>query len=124
LEDPVDFLPITRVVGARRAVDLARAAAKVRHGIGQPLLARPARKCARVMTMRGALKAVEQHEQGLRTRCILEVDVDEIAVRRVPALASIARRYVSHAASDKGRPDRLRVAAWQPERSAIVVHDT
>ena len=93
LQHPADLLEITRVVGARRQVQRARTAAEVRHGIGPAQPRSTVREGPRVVARRRAFEPVEQHQQ----RCagigrIDKVDIDEVAVRRVPAFAPVGGR--------------------------------
>ena len=50
------------------------------------------------------------------------VDVDKIAVRRVPSLAPVSRVRAEEALGVQRRPDRLQVAAGQPPRRLVIAH--
>ncbi len=120
LEQPADLGVVARVVGARRQVGLARAAAKMRHRVGPAGAARPVGEGQRIAAARGALEPVQQHQQ--RRACIggvEEVDVDEIAVGGGPALAPVVQGGAGVRAAQQRRPDRLQVAAGQPRRRAV-----
>ena len=62
------------------------------------------------MALRTAFEAVEENEQGRIWRPVEMIDIDEIAIRRFPALAAQFER----ARLDQQRPDGLRMAAGQP----------
>ena len=124
-QDPADLLVVAGVVGTWRAVDLTTAAAKVRHGIGQALLAREVGKGFGIVAARAAFQAVEQHKQalsGLGRRSVgcQPVDVDEIAVRAVPAFASVLGSRTMHAPRVEGWPDGLKMAPREPGRRAVL----
>ena len=122
-QHPADLLEVAGVVGARRPVELAGAAAEMRQRAGPAQLLGALGKGLRVVARRGALQAVEDHQQRrLRARRrvlarLQPVDVDEVAVRRGPALTrpdgGAARRM---AAREQRRPDRLQLPAGQPGR--------
>ena len=119
LQDPADLLEVARVVGARAAVELARAAAEMRHRHLPAGALRPPCKGLGVMASRRTFQAVEQHQQWRASgRAFVQVvDVDEVVVGRGPALAAPVRRGgggLGCVARQLGRPDRLRVAAGQP----------
>ena len=119
LQHPIDLGAVARVIGARQAIGLAAATAKM-HDQALPAVA-PAsvHHEARVMRTRIALESVEQHQhrRAGRDRRGGEVDVDEIAVRRVPALAPV--RHLRHRQHAR-RHDGLGVRPRQPPGRAIV----
>jgi hypothetical protein len=113
-QHPVPLFRVARVIRAQQQVRFAGAAAEVHDQRAPAAIGEVAHRRARVMAARVALEAVEEREQrgvlrpGLRLR---EVDIDEVAVGRRPALAAVGDRRQRHEA---GRPDRLQVAAAQP----------
>ena len=126
LQQPVDLGPVARVVGTRRAVQLARAAAKVRHGKTQPVRARPTGKRLGVVAARRAFQAVEQHQQRpgrlIVVRRLQPIHIDKVAVGRVPALAPPGDGRAHHAPRVQRRPDGLQLAAGQPGGGAVGNH--
>ncbi len=125
-QDPLHLFVVARVIGPRRQVELAGAAAEMRHGVGPALRACETRERLRVAALRGALEAVEQDQQrpdgglGRRAgRIDQEVDVDEILVGRGPALAVERGRLAHDRAGEQGWPDRLQMSARQPPRGAV-----
>jgi hypothetical protein len=115
-EHPADFLVVARVVGARREVDLARAAAKVRHREAPATACRLGRERLRVVARRRAFEAMKENQQRRCAVVALPVDVDEVAVGRRPA-GSLERRLRRR---QKRGVDRLQVAAGQPPGCGIV----
>src|SRR5687767_1295778 len=98
------------MISTRLAVGLARAAAKVRDGDAPAILRRMPGDGARVVAVGASLEAVEQRDAPRRSRFAGEIDVDEVAVGRVPAFA-LERE-------PRRRPqrgvNRLQVAAREP----------
>ncbi len=99
-QDPVDLLMVPRVVGARRKIDFSATAAEMRHDKGHSQRTRAMAEGLGVMAARGAFKAMEQNQQGpfrrrwrqpVRRQRLAKIQVDEIAVRGVPALAPVLR---------------------------------
>ena len=88
-QHPADLFEIPGVIGARRQVQLARAAAEMRQGKGPAARARNAGKGPDIVALRAAFEAVEKHQQRriVGMRSIEPLHVDEVAVRRRPALA-------------------------------------
>ena len=116
-QDPVDFLAVAGVIGPRLAVRLAGAAAPVRHRQPPSARERVRGERARVVAVGAAFEAVEQHQQARGSPLAGEVDVDEIAVRRFPALAlqcDTGRRM-------QRRVDGLQVPARQPPGGRVAV---
>src|SRR5438552_701387 len=114
-KDPADLLRIARVIGPRQSVRFARATAKVRHGAAPGLLPELARKCTSVMAARAALEALKQHnERSIGWTC-QTVDIDEIAVRRVPAFSLPTRLGTA----DQHAVQGLQVCAVQPPGSSV-----
>ena len=114
------------MVGARRAVDLAAAAAKVRHHKVHSQRLRGAGKGLRVVAIGIALQAVEQHYQrpigcggsgGRGDRGLgmgKPIQVDEVAIGRIPARAPVLQGSVlllRYRAAEQRCPNSLRVAA-------------
>ena len=64
-QDPADFLEVPGVVGTRRQIEFAAAAAEMRHGIVPAALARKGREGFGIVAARRSLESMEQHEQGL-----------------------------------------------------------
>ena len=126
LQDPADLLEVTRVVGARRPVDLAAAAAEVRHRETPALGPGPAGECLGVMAGRGALQAVEHHQQrtgkAWRRAVLQKVHIHEIPVGRIPAFAPVTRCRARPPPPVERGPDGLQVPARQPRRGAVAVH--
>src|SRR4029079_15342799 len=95
------------------------AAAEMRDDAAPPERLQALRQRARIMRGRVALEPVKKHDSRRAGRCaraILPVEVHEIAVRRVDALA---------AKDDLRRPeqcriDRLRMPAGKPARRRVV----
>ena len=79
-------------------VELTAAAAEVRHAVGPAALLSNAAEGLRVLALAAAFEAVEQHQVALRTGGRDLIDVDEVAVRRGPALACEDRRGAQVAA--------------------------
>src|SRR5467141_2880546 len=74
-----------------------------------------ARERASVMAARAALKAVKQHdERGIRRTC-QTIDIDEIAVRRVPALSL----PINSRTAEQRAVQCLQVCAGQPPGSSV-----
>jgi hypothetical protein len=121
-EQPAHLFPVARVVGARRQIELARAAAKVRHREAPAAGLRIRGEGFGVVTRRGAFESMEQNEQGGAVVAAEPVDVDEVAIRRRPALALEPRPLAGIAAAEEHRPDRLHMATRQPARGAKVMH--
>jgi len=121
-QDPADLLEIARVVGPRREVELAAAAAEMRYRIVPAARRGEGGEGLRIVAARRTLQAMEQHQQRLRAggRCIEEVDVDEVPVRRGPALAPEVRQRAVGAPRIERRPYRLQVAARQPAGRDVV----
>jgi hypothetical protein len=105
-QDPVDLLGVPGVIGARLAVGFTRAAAEVRNGDAPAALRGVGGDAARIVAVRAAFEPVEQREALRRRRIAGEVDVDEVAVGRVPALA----RQPYPRRRRERRADRLQVA--------------
>ena len=126
LQDPADLLEVARVVGARAAVELARAAAEMRHRHLPAGALRPAGEGLGVVALRRTFQSVEQHQQRRAGRgaFVEVVDVDEVVVGRDPALAAPARHGAGLGCVTRqlGRPDRLRVAAGQPPGRLELLH--
>jgi hypothetical protein len=118
-QDPVALGRVSRVVGAQQPVRFARAAAEVRHQAAPAAVGGGAHDRPRVVRLRVSFEPVKEHQHrraragGLRQR---EVDVDEVAVRRVPPLAPVLDPRLRH---QPRRADRLQVRARQPQRSAV-----
>ena len=122
-EHPADLFVVAGVVGARREIDLAGTAAEMGDGEAPAPLRRLGGEGLRVVAPRRALQAVEKHEQRRRAGGVAEpVDIDEVAIRRRPALAAKGRRRSVEAAAEERRPDRLQMSARQPARGGEVVH--
>ena len=125
VDDEREIAGLARVVEARQAVGLARAAAEVRQREAPPERRRARREGLRIVTRAGAFEPVEQRQQrrARRRRLAGPVDIDEVAVRRAPAFAPQRHRRAA-ATGDQCRPDRLRVAAdragaAEPRRRAV-----
>src|SRR6266540_7262510 len=74
-----------------------------------------ARERASVMAARAALEAVKQHdERGIRRTC-QTIDIDEIAVRRVPALSL----PINSRTAEQRAVQCLQVCAGQPPGSSV-----
>ena len=110
------------MVSTRRAVDLTAATPKVRHGIGQALLARPMCEGLRVVALGRTFKTMEQHQQWLmRLRGVRgEVQVNEVRIRACPALSRERGLGQSMALRIQSRPNRLELAAGQPSGGAVI----
>src|SRR5688572_8584366 len=98
------------MVGARAAVELARAPAEMRDG--EPPAALQGVPCqgARIVAVGPALQPVKQHELRAGARVAAEVDVDEVAVGAIPALAPQRRAR----RRKQRRHDGLQMPAGQP----------
>jgi hypothetical protein len=111
LEHPIDFLVVTRVVGARSPVEFPAASAKVWQSQVQIVFCCPISKGLRVVALRGALQAMEQHQHGsIGPAGVLAVYVNKIAIGRGPAFALQGHDCTAAALGIKGRPDGLRMA--------------
>ena len=121
-QDPADLLKIARVVGARCQVQLARAAAKVRGGKVQAGFVRDTGEGLDVLTARRTFKAVEDDQPARIGVCMFQIDVDEVAIRGMPAFAHEGGWFAREATRKSRSPDRLRMAAGQPPRRAIALH--
>ena len=124
-QHPADLFEIARVVGARREVQLARAAAEMRHREVHPGSCRHVREGLRVVAARRPFEAMEQHQPRCAGRAGLDVDVDEVTIRREPAFALVVRcRRVARqsAPREQRRPDGLHIASRQPARCAVRLH--
>lgn len=124
-QDPVNFLVVARMVGARRKVDLAAASTEVRHGIVPAADPRHAGERLGIVAARRALQPMEEHQQRPGwPRCrggrLQEVHVHEIAVRRRPSLPPVGRHAALGAARRQRGPDGLQVAAGKPPGRYIV----
>src|SRR2546427_3104553 len=114
-KDPADLLRIARVIGPRQSVRFAGATAKVRHGAAPGLLPELARKSTSVMAARVALEAVKEHnERSIGWTC-QTIDIDEVAVRRVPAFPLPTRLGTA----DQHAVQGLQVCAGQPPGSSV-----
>ncbi len=114
-KDPADLLRIARVIGPRQSVRFAGATAKVRHGAAPSLLPELARKSTSVMAARVALEAVKEHnERSIGWTC-QTIDIDEVAVRRVPAFPLPTRLGTA----DQHAVQGLQVCAGQPPGSSV-----
>ncbi len=120
-QDPVALLGVAGVIGARKQVGFAGAAAEVHNQCAPAAIGRRLHEHARIVAARIAFQSVKQHEQrrrrvgGFGKR---EVDVDEVAVGCVPALAPVADARQRH---QLGREDRLQVPARQPGRRGVAL---
>ncbi len=128
-QDPADLLMVAGMVGTRRQVELAGAAAEMGHGKTPAAAMRPVRKCPGIVARRRTLQAMEQDQQrsqgrvdASRCRRIEPVDVDEVAIGRRPALAPVIGGRAVPGAREQRRPDGLRMTARQPPRRSERVH--
>ena len=93
------------MIGARQPIDLAAAAAKVRHHAAPAQLLGHRHHAQRVVTARAAFEAMKQHKQLRRAALTIHpIEIDEIAVRRLPALALILDSIIPRQGA---RVDRL-----------------
>src|SRR5574343_90937 len=115
-QDPVDFRRVTGMVGARLAVQLARAAAKMRQGQAPADLPAGLRGRNGVMAARTAFQAVKKDQQRCICTAIEMIDVDEVAIRRCPAFAPQGQG----AGLDEQGPEGLGVPAGQPGRRLVM----
>src|SRR5690606_25403906 len=90
----------------------AGAAAEMRDGETPASLYRVCGESAGIVAIGASLEAVKEHHGALRGLRAAEVDIDEIAVGRLPSLP--AQRYAAR--RQKRGNDRLQVAARQPPR--------
>src|SRR3954465_13748712 len=106
------------MIGATQAIGRAAAAAKMHDYTLPAALARRRPQRTRIRTCRAAFKAVEEHDEWLRVIVVRRgpVEIDEIAIRGVPALAT---KLHSHARREQSRVERLQMAARQPRGRAI-----
>ncbi len=120
-QDPVDLLEVTRVVGAWRVVEFARASPEVGHRVGHAVGGGEIGEGHGVLARGRTLQPVEQHQQGRLLRAAVQglVHVDEVAIGRLPSAALPARRRSEMAAAGQRGPHRLRVASGQPPRRAV-----
>ena len=127
LQHPADFLEVTGVVGARRQVQLTRAAAKVRHAVGPATLARHGGEGLRVLAGAAAFQAVEEHQVLRRGRGIgptlQVVDIDEVAIGRGPAFAAEHRRRAEVAVRAGWRPKWFAGCRPAARRGFVAVHE-
>ena len=116
----------TTPVRAHDGADERALRAAIEHAERHAPPGRKGGKGFRIVAAGRPLQAVEQHQQrawpgvraGRRGR-IGEIDVDEIPVGGVPALAAVHRRRPVEAARIQRRPDGLQVAAGQPARRHV-----
>src|SRR5262245_14893975 len=88
MQHPVQVRGLPRVIEPRPAVQLAAARAEMHHDGLQAEGPRLAAEAAHVVRARGALEAVQhEHERRARTRGLAPVEVEEIAVSGLDALA-------------------------------------
>jgi hypothetical protein len=91
---PGDLFVVTRVVGAWREVQLARAATEMWHRHQQAVLGCKVGKCHGVLAGGRAFQSVEEHQQWRMGGhgVAREVDVHKVTIRRGPTLALPGRR--------------------------------
>jgi hypothetical protein len=117
LDGKREIAGVARVIEARQAVGLARAATKVQGHAADAALGELAHQAAHVAGARAALEAVADEHDGRFGRGRREaIDVEEVAVGQLPALACGRQAHrQTHQAAVHG----LRVTILQPGRRFI-----
>src|SRR5713226_8576532 len=107
------------MVEARRPVHLTAAGAEIEHSAPEPETRRFLEEARDVMRARRAFEAVQDEDERRAGRRGLEpVDIHEVAVRRVAALAPQSRTVEL---ANQRAPDRLEVTAAVPPRGAVLL---
>src|SRR6185369_1305703 len=114
-QDVVEVAGLAGVVEARQPVQLAAAGAEVHHGRTPAAGGGQAEQAADVVRADAALEAVQDQQQRRAGRPAEPVDVDEVTVRSVEALAPDA----PEALPPRHRPECLDVAVAAPPRGRV-----
>ena len=130
VQNPVDLLTVSRMVGARQPVRFAGTAPEMDHHTAPADCVQPVHQGARIVAARTAFEPMKQGDQrnhggsGGRRVCItlyrtagtVPVEVDEVAVRSLPSLPVVERQ----GRFDQQRVEGLEVAAGEPLRCGVL----
>ena len=108
---PVNFPGITGMIKTWRTIQFAGAAAEMRNGARPAALPECVHQRPRIMAVAGALKPMEQRQKWFSGFAVDEINIDKIAVRRIPAFA--AESYVGFP-DPECRINGLQMSAGKP----------